>query len=140
MIKTLLTLRCCICAKEIELWVDTPDGWVANDLYDDMYVFCPEHRVIGEFEEAQCSGCVGGWQECTLWFMLVRKELTNDDIASIEKGICPRRTNGTGFFDTNTGKLGRIDLSTPAPESVSKAFAEAIKKHFDYKEEEENVS
>ncbi len=122
--------RCSLCPNEIEQEISLPTGWVISDIDNEsLYNFCPEHNIIDNFRQAQCTGCVGGWGECQLWrsFAYGKNTLTKDDFNSIENGICPKRTNGTGMISSSG--VERINLSDKASIESSKAFSEAIKNY-----------
>lgn len=124
-----LTVNCCLCRNKFDTEIDLPDGWAhrygGSD--DESNGFCPQHAIIAQFAKSQCPGCVGGWGDCPLWqaFAYRKYDLTSDDIAAIESGICPRRVNGTIGFSL-TGGMEDIDLSDRAPTESGKALVEAI--------------
>jgi len=53
------------------------------------------------------------------------RTISDDDLKSIEVGICPRRTNGTLSF--NRGRMETLDLSERATVESGRAFATAIR-------------
>lgn len=114
-------------AQEIEL----PDGWdhQYGEIDDERNTFCPGHAAIKPFTDNQCVGCVGGWTECDMWRAFAysgRATITEDDFAALERGICPRRVNGTISFDSRSAKIEDIYLSSEEVKS-GKAFAAGIR-------------
>lgn len=127
-----MTVHCCLCSKKTHAPFEIPDEWaLTRDEFDiEQDGFCPDHAAVAEFESSQCSGCVGGWGDCDMWRAFAfsgSRSITDRDLSSIERGICPRRTNGTFSFSRGTG-IEDIDLSTRANEG-GRAFADAIREY-----------
>lgn len=92
-----------------------PDGWdhQYDGIDDESGGFCPKHSSVKPFTDHQCTGCVSGWGDCQLWRDFAysgRRNLSPGDFASLERGICPRRINGT--FGVSPLGVERIDLSS----------------------------
>lgn len=135
--KATIRINCCLCPDGTENEIEVEDGWALR--YDEIYEdngFCPDHVAVTPFTHTQCPGCVGGWGDCAMWKAFAysyNRDITEDDFAALEKGICPRRTNGTLAFDTRKRPLSieDIDLSERAPTEAGKAFADAIREYMD---------
>ncbi len=115
--------------------IDLLDGWAMTyPAIDVEQAFCPDHAVIADFTNTQCSGCVGGWGDCGLWedfaYGKERRNLNERDFTQIRQGVCPRRVNGTMMFDANVEKIENIDLSKQAPNQVGAALEQAIKDYW----------
>jgi hypothetical protein len=126
----IVTVGCCLCSKEHKQEISLPDGWAHRyDAVDDESGgFCPDHAAVAPFAESQCPGCVGGWTDCPMWQAFAYtygREIGDDDYASIERGICPRRVNGT--MTIGRGGTQDLDISKRAPVEAGKAFAQAIR-------------
>lgn len=126
-----VTVHCCLCDGRTEHVVDMPEGWVHRyggvDVEQDG--FCPTHATVEAFAADQCLGCVSGWGECGLWqgFAFRAFTLTDDDMASIRRGICPKRVNGTLSVTTGPGAgVEEIDISERASTESGEALAQAI--------------
>lgn len=131
--KVPVVISCCLCPQKYETEVDIPDEWGLRE-YSELYYengFCPKHTAIIPWPEAQCSGCAGGWGDCSLWtdFAHNKQDLTEEDLEKIASGECPRRTNGTIFFSQEEG-LKEIDLSERADSVAGIALVEAIKEYW----------
>src|SRR5690606_36363013 len=110
--------------------IPVPEGWDSRygGIEADNF-FCPAHARIKPFTDSQCPGCTGGWGDCPLFqaFAYKRLELTHADFEQLERGICPKRVNGT--FRLTNGHIDSLDLSdTPVVES-GKALAQAIREY-----------
>ena len=128
-----LSVHCCMCSKESKHKVTLPEGWAHcyGGIDDEGNGFCADHAEIAEFAESQCPGCVGGWGDCNLWRDFAysdRRNLVPLDFISIERGVCPRRTNGT-FAISPTG-VEDINLSTEATTKSGVALALAIRDYW----------
>ena len=128
-----LTLSCSLCEQSHEVDIETPEGWVGRyDGIDDEKAFCPKHSVIKEFSESNCRGCVGGWGDCDMFrsfAYLYDRDITKDELTTVESGVCPRRTNGT--FSVSSGEVAEIDLSETGTTESGKAFANAIREYME---------
>jgi hypothetical protein len=94
---------------------------------------CPEHAIINKFSHSQCPGCVSGWgDDCPLFKSFAyshRVTITPVDLINIERGICPKRVNGT-FGIRNTGStvvIEDMDLSEQATTESGLALADGIR-------------
>ncbi len=128
-------ISCCLCREEHVVEIDLLDGWAMTyPAIDEEQAFCPDHAVIAEFTNTQCSGCVGGWGDCGLWedfaYGKERRNLSESDFAQIRQGLCPRRVNGTMMVDMSAGKIENMDLSRRAPTLVGNALERAIKDYW----------
>ncbi len=126
----IVTIGCCLCSKEHKQEFALPDGWAHRfDAVDDENGgFCPDHAKVAAFAESQCPGCVGGWGDCPMWQAFAYtpgRTICDVDYFSLERGICPRRVNGTVGF--NKGRMEHLDLSDRAPIDSGEAFAQAIR-------------
>ena len=131
--KAIITLTCCLCSEGERLAADVPADW---QIYGGIDVdgFCPRHAIIAVFKDAQCPGCVGGWGDCPLWDAFAyrdRRTLTEDDLAMIRCGVCPRRINGTLHGDARRGTIENLDLSEVAPAAAGEALARAIREYWE---------
>lgn len=127
-----LTFNCCLCEEQVEVDVAIPEGWESRyESMDEDDVFCPKHAKIAAFAESQCPGCVGGWGDCSMWTAFAysgrQRDVGQRDFDALERGICPRRTNGTLSVNTRSGSIENLDLSKRAPPEAGAAFAQAIK-------------
>lgn len=130
-----ICISCCFCDEKFEADLPLPEGWVHryDEISDDDQGFCPKHQAIADFAQYQCPGCVSSWGSgCPLWHSFAyshARDLTTRDFETIERGICPRRVNGTiGITMTRGGsKIEDLDLSDRAPAEAGAALAEAIK-------------
>ena len=125
-----LIIRCCLCwGRTEEIEVECPKGWKAPDEVETDDAFCPDHKIIKDWEMDVCGGCVGGFGDCDLWrdFTYEEMRLSEKDFEIIASGKCPKRTNGTLFVDTNAGTMETVDLSEIASSESGKAFVQAIK-------------
>lgn len=128
---------CAFCSASETVEVPTPQGWARVDNLEEERGLCPTHAPINPFVAAQCPGCVGGWGDCPLWDSFAssgrRRDMGAADFAQIERGICPRRVNGT--FGVNmgarSGTVEKIDLSEPAEAVAGKALAKAIREYIE---------
>ncbi len=130
---TKLDISCCLCLENASVEVQLPDGWMLH--YKDVNTdnaFCPKHSVVREWADGNCSGCVGGWTDCTLFkdFAYRKRGLTEADFAVIKTGRCPRRTNGTVMLNIRTGTMEDIDLTSPVPEGPGAALVQAIREYW----------
>ena len=128
-----LTIHCCLCSKQSDHKVVLPDGWDHRygGIDDENSGFCPDHSDVAEFAGSQCPGCVGGWGDCDLWRDFAhsgRRKLTPADFIKIERGICPRRTNGT--FGVSSLGVEQLDLSTKATTKSGLQLATAIRDYW----------
>jgi len=137
--KTNVTLSCCMCIEKVEFQIDTPDNWkLRTEIYEED-CFCSKHFAIEEFADNQCSGCVGGWMDCNLWraFAYNKPSLTEMDFEHIERGICPKRTNGTFMVKSSSEgvNVSDINLSEMSSTESGMALATAIRDYIEkYKE------
>lgn len=125
--KSKITIHCCLCGKSHIEEIELPYGWLLRyDDIDEDLGFCPEHSEVAEWADSQCQGCVGGWGDCDLWrdFAHSKMGLTASDLHKIEKGACPRRTNGT--FSFSYDGIEEIDLSNKGSSEAGKIFVRAI--------------
>lgn len=129
-----VNLYCCFCSNQLEIRISLPEEWHLR--YAELSseeALCPDHVIIGEFFDDQCPGCVSCWGECGLWrdafFEKPERPLSDDDYFSIEKGLCPRRLNGTfGLEVTAAGsKIQQVCIADQATSKSGKALAIAIK-------------
>lgn len=128
-----LTINCCLCSKDSKHVIALPDGWAHRygGIDDEGSGFCPDHADIAEFAESQCPGCVGGWGDCNLWRDFAfsgQRALTPADFLTIERGVCPRRTNGT--FEVSPAGVHDLDLSTRATTKSGMSLAMAIRDYW----------
>jgi len=126
-----INISCSLCSTSLKLETKVPDTWGRVEETDIENALCPKHKVIEDFIENQCPGCVGGWMECGLWtdFAYSEKKLNEDDFDKIRLGICPRRVNGT--FMTGHKGFERINLSEQASSQAGKALVEAIESYWE---------
>lgn len=128
-----ITIHCCFCSDKSTHIVELPDGWAHQyDGHDNEDSgFCPKHAGAKPFTDSQCVGCVGGWGQCDLWkgFAYTSYTLTDKDIESLQRGICPKRTNGT--FSMSPNGVEDIDLTTPGDAAAGSAVADAILDYID---------
>jgi len=128
-----LTVGCCLCSNKSKHTVSLPDGWEHRygSVDDEAHGFCPNHADVAEFADSQCPGCVGGWGDCELWRDFAysgRRKLTPADFVTIERGVCPRRTNGT--FGVSASGVEQLDLSTKATTKSGLSLATAIRDYW----------
>lgn len=133
-VKIEVEINCCLCLKKYKTKIELPDGWAMRygGISEDNG-FCPEHKKVQEFAEAQCSGCVGGWGDCSLWSAFAysgRKTLTEEDFRIMRTGRCPKRTNGTLSFNSETREMKKINLSEVAESGAGIALEKAIKDYW----------
>lgn len=131
---------CCLCPHTIVIFAPVDDRWqgIDHSYLESSELLCPDHAAIQPFMENQCPGCVGSWGDCPLWegfaFSGGRRDIDDDDHATLQKGICPRRVNGTMVGSRTTG-LHEIDLREgeelhpEAGKAVSKAIKEYCERH-----------
>lgn len=129
-----IEINCGLCPAKEKLEIPTPAGWARADDLEEENALCPAHEVIGQFVSSQCPGCVGGWGDCPLWDTFAyshKRTVTEQDFQQIERGICPRRVNGTiGFNVSSRGaKMENIDLSERATTQAGAALALAIREY-----------
>jgi hypothetical protein len=124
-----VTINCCLCTNTHEANLELPEGWThCYDSIDDDFGFCPQHAMVSDFADSQCSGCVGGWGECPMWEAFAdsyRRTINDADYAAIERGVCPRRVNGT--FEVSKSGIKELDISETAPTEAGIVFAKAIR-------------
>lgn len=128
-----LIVNCCLCSQKSKHVVQLPEGWAHRygGIDDEGSGFCPDHADVAEFAESQCPGCVGGWGDCDLWRDFAYsggRKLTPEDFLTIERGTCPRRTNGS--FVTSPMGVQPLDLSTRATTKAGVALATAIRDYW----------
>jgi hypothetical protein len=130
-VKINVAVDCCLCSNTHRTSINIPENWshIYGGIDDEQHAFCPAHSDIMEFVRSQCSGCVGGWGDCGLWraFAYSKLDLTNEDFLSIEKGICPKRVNGT--FGFSQDGIEKIDLSQKVSVKSGVALSIAIKEY-----------
>jgi hypothetical protein len=127
-----VTISCGFCPTSHEQTIVVPDGWATRYSGTDVENgFCPAHSAAEPFVDAQCPGCVAGWGECPLWdgFAFDERKLTQEDMAQVERGVCPKRINGT-LMVRNPGGVESINLSEQAPTEAGVAMAGAIKDYW----------
>jgi hypothetical protein len=126
-----ITIDCCLCATDHVTEVALPDGWAhRHDAVHDDMGFCPTHAAVAAFADSQCPGCVGGWGDCPMWRAFAyggRRDISTADFEALERGVCPRRVNGTIGFNVGQRGVHEIDLSERAPPDAGRAFAQAIR-------------
>lgn len=128
-----LELSCSLCQEDAEVEFDAPAGWIltyGESCEEDA--FCPAHASVGEWRSAQCPGCVGGWRDCPLWDAFAysgKRTITDDDLAVIERGRCPKRVNGS-FMMSGRG-MEAMDISETAPTESGTVLAQAIRDYID---------
>lgn len=127
-----LSLSCPLCPETTGIKIDLPEGWTSRyDGTDDETAFCPKHAPIKDFADAQCPGCVSSWgEQCPMWkaFAFTEDKMTAHDYATLERGVCPRRVNGTIGFGGGRG-VHDIDVRSGPEAAAGKAFAQAIREH-----------
>ena len=124
---------CCLCIEADVIDIDIPEGWEVLYETTDKTAFCPKHKAVKDFVDAQCPGCVGGWMDCPMWSAFqsdAKLPITPHDIDMIKSGICPRRVNGT--FMTLADKMQKLDLSNQASLESGNAFADAILEYMEH--------
>lgn len=127
-----VTVSCAFCSSEHEQKIVLPDGWKARyDGADVENAFCPQHSAAESWTDAQCPGCVAGWGDCPLWdaFAHDQRTLTEEELGQVERGICPKRINGT-LMVSNPGGVTSVNLSEQAPTEAGEAMAGAIKDYW----------
>lgn len=101
------------------------------DHIEHEHALCPKHAAVAPFAKAQCPGCVGGWGDCPLWTAFAysgrQRDICETDFADLERGVCPRRVNGT--LMASRGRVESINLSEPAGAVAGKALADAIREY-----------
>lgn len=126
-----ITIYCCLCNDKHESEIKLRAGWAHqyDGIDDDRSGFCPKHAPVAAFANAQCPGCVGGWGDCPMWAAFAysghRRNVGPADFEKIERGVCPRRVNGT--IGVSAGKIEDLNISDRAPDAAGTAFAQAIK-------------
>lgn len=113
---------------------EAPEGWVSrigDEEYggESSYLFCPACQLQRKFFDAQCPGCVTSFPECGLGRCLYpdQNTFTEEVDKVVRTGVCPFRTNGTMFFDSNSGKGPHtMDLSELAPTPTGDAVVDAM--------------
>lgn len=123
-----------VCHHEIE--VEVPDWSGVVDL-EEHRIYHPDCTLQGEFFSAVCPGCVESFPGCNLSETYAygrRRTITGVQLATIEGGVCPFRTNGTfGVFVSATPGtkpvIEKLDLSDIAPTAAGMAVAEAIREY-----------
>ena len=126
-----VSLYCGLCSTKHEQKIPMPAGWDSRyQSVSDEHAFCPAHAKIADFADSQCPGCVGGWGDCSMWksFAYRTLELTAGDFKTLERGICPKRTNGTMMFSRESG-MKDIDLRDPPSVEGGVALAQAIREY-----------
>jgi hypothetical protein len=128
-----LEASCCMCAQTTKVDVPLSEGWRIryNIIYEEA-AFCPQHSLIESFLEEQCPGCMCGWPQCPMFEAFAysgQETVTDADYETLERGICPRRANGTMTLDPlANGRAENVDLSSPAVEG-GVALASAIRQY-----------
>lgn len=126
-----ITISCCLCSDKFETNVAIPVGWARHyDEIDDEQGFCPKHASVAAFAESQCPGCVGGWGDCPMWSAFAYsygRTIGQKDYDMLERGVCPRRVNGTIGLDLRAGTVEDLNLNEQATVESGVAFAQAIK-------------
>jgi len=133
-----IKVYCCFGDDQYETVVETPDSWSFHHQpigENEHQAFCPKHKLVEKWTNAQCPGCVGGWGDCGLWDAFAysgRRTLTESDFQSIEKGICPKRVGGTFMVNVsgNDVTMEDLDLSEQAKEG-GKVLVDAIKDYWE---------
>lgn len=131
-----ITVGCIFCGETFEGEIETPPGWETR--YDEWELeelgFCPKHAAAAPFADNQCPGCVASWGgKCPLWQAFAyphRRTVTEVDLATIRKGICPRRVNGTIGFSP-AGGMETLDLSEVAPSAAGTAMEAAVREYIE---------
>jgi len=129
-----VSLYCGFCGATSEQNISMRKGWDTHiRAVDEEHAFCPKHSKIREFSEAQCPGCVGGWGDCPLWDAFAYRELklTEQDFATLERGVCPKRVNGTIGITLTGGKtqIEQIDLRDGDAHKAGSALSKAIREY-----------
>ena len=128
-----IELSCYFCDKNITIKVEGCEGWgVRYNVIGTERAFCPDHSDILKFAENQCPGCVGCFCDCDLFRSFEKRAsrtITNHDLFMLEKGICPKRTNGTFDIDFRSKKLSEINISDVATAESGKKLAKAIREY-----------
>lgn len=128
-----LEASCCLCSAAFKASVKVPDTWaflVSQFDAPEFDCLCPDHVAVADFPQSQCPGCVGGWGDCPLWRSFAysdSRDITPADFASIERGVCPKRVNGTMVLGSDG--LEHLDLSKPASPEAGKALADGIRQY-----------
>lgn len=129
-----LEAYCCLCEEKTIVPIAVPEGWFIPDQCEENKAFCPKHILIKQFQ-SNCSGCVGGWGECSMWrpFSSANaRDITEEELQVIESGRCPRRTNGTMIVTKHKSgfhEMEDVDLSDACSKKAGKAFADAIREY-----------
>jgi len=65
--KVEIITECCFCMEEVKRKIEIPENWGVCS--EEIYIkgLCPKHKVIQEFLNNQCVGCVCVWLDCPLW-------------------------------------------------------------------------
>lgn len=124
-----IELLCAFCREtfttEIELL-----GWaVRYSSIGEEHAFCPKHALVEDFFSAQCTGCVGGWSDCSFHRDLYSEptRIEEKDMAMIRSGFCPRRTNGSFMLGPSAGgRLESFNISDQASAESGEALVNAI--------------
>lgn len=123
-----IEISCAFCSKKLVNDI-ADNGW--NVRYGNIGEdgFCPKHAIVEDFFKDQCPGCIAGWGDCSLYrgFMYSKLELTDEDFISLERGICPKRGNGT--FGIDRDGLHDLDISERASSKSGLALVDAIKEY-----------
>ena len=124
-----ITLYCCFCSEKFIRKIGSEGWWVYNKCIVEEAALCPHHAIISEWINSCCPGCAGGWHDCLLWksFAYRARTITEDQLKTIEEGICPFRHNGT--IAMNKGKIEEPDISERPSKESSEAMAFAIKEY-----------
>lgn len=123
-------VHCSLCSKRSKHTISLPDGWAHRygGIDDEGSGFCPDHAEVADFADSQCPGCVGGWGDCPLFRSFAYssgRDLTPADFVAIERGVCPRRVNGT--ITVSPKGTQTLDLSAKATTRSGVALALAIR-------------
>lgn len=127
-----IVLHCSFCMERSETVIPIPEGWDHRYrvIGEEDDCFCPKHSPIAPFANDQCPGCVGSWDDCSMWRSFEKPDeatITKEDFQLIEKGICPYRTNGT--FSFSSEGIEELDMSERASTVSGKAFVQGIREY-----------
>ena len=114
-----ITYYCSFCDEKET--VSSPTSFATRHGGDIEDAACPDHASAMDFLNDQCPGCVSGWGECEMFMAIGNRTVSDENIASIQAGKCPYRTNGTLMF--SSGKMERLDLSTKSESGEAFALA-----------------
>ena len=123
-----VTLWCAFCGESANIVAPMPTGCATRyGGMDDEHAFCPKHAAVEPFFDSQCPGCVSGWGECGLYRAFAHKEntLTDADKATLSRGVCPKRVNGT-LFVTNTADGVKVEDADIRSDPVAEAGAAVV--------------